>query len=1173
MCDSQADISVIKLSAFQCDPIFDTSQIIKIKGITNDVIYSHGTISVEFFFNDIIISHKFHVVPDEFNIPSEGIIGRDFNKRFHCVMDYGDMTFLIKTKDANIKLNIMNEPEENISILAARCETYRIFHIQNFSGPSLIPAQEISPGIIIPNTIAHTADTIVRVLNTSTSTESVNNTIFNAIPLTNFDIFTINKINDNKIKERNNKLIQYFSKSTPSHVRKETLELCMKYSDIFALPEDKMTTNNFYEQRLRAKDEFPVYVKNYRLPKVQKDEINEQVSKLLANDLIEPSVSPFNSPLILVPKKSNDGKKKWRMCVDYRMLNKQLIADKYPLPRIDEILDNLGRAKYFSIVDLQAGFWQIPIEKNSREMTAFSTEKGAFQWKVLPFGLNIAPNSFSRMMAIAFSGLPPENAFIYMDDLVVIGCSIKHHLDNLENVFKVCRKYNLRLNPEKCEFFRPEVSFLGHTCTEHGIKPDSKKLHAIENYPKPTDKESTKRFAAFANYYRRFIKDFADIVRPLNRITRKKTHFEWTNECDLAFYTIRDILKSPTVLAYPDFSKPFRVTVDASTFACGAVLSQLHGDEDRPIAYISKAFKKGELNKPIIEKELMAIHFAITSFRPYIYGTQFDVMSDHRPLVYLYGLNDPSSKLTRIRLELEEYNFTVHHIKGKDNVVADALSRITFDSIKSGATPTKILVTTRAQAKKNKNPDFDENNNTMTTKLNFYEQLNRAIDTKTPRIKSNVDENENLIICAYLKHKKIFELKFPAIAKEYSYEKILMSMQQETAKRGIKNIQWPKNDLVMKNISTEKFKAAVDKCLNKLCIVVIPAAEVITDIEQQLKLIKQYHDDPLFGGHMGKSKMYEKLRSRFYWKSMNRDIAKYVQSCTMCHLNKPKTKPKVPMKITYTPQSVFDTVIVDTIGPLPKSDNNNVYAVTMICDFSKYLISVPIPNKEANTVAKAIFEHFILIYGIMKQIRSDCGTEYKNEIIKCLCKMLNINHNFSTPYRHESVGSIERNHRFFNQYIRSYVSNVNEWESYLKYFTFCYNTSPHSSFNDRFTPFELVFSKKANLPNDLTKQIEPLYNIDNYALQAKYKLQKAYELVNKLLVKAKTYNKTQYDKNVTNHSFNIDDLVYIQNEPYDKKKNVNVGPFIIKSIDNPNVTLIDPKTNKMKTVHMTKLRV
>lgn len=1149
----------------------DSSNIIKIKGITDNAIESFGTVPLSFIFNDIVITHNFHVVPDNFCIPSDGIIGKDFNRRFKCLIDYSDMTFTIHYQDRIIRVNIFSEPKTNTSALPARCESYRVFHIKNFNNTCLVPSQELAEGIFIPNTIARSADVVIRVLNINASMRKINTQIENSILLSDFDIFTMKKSEQKSHETRKTRLKEYFSKRTPDYARDDLLNLCMKFADVFALPDDKLTTNNFYTQKLKLKSDDPVYVKNYRLPKTQKDEIDKQVQKLLENDLIEPSISSFNSPLILVPKKSLNGEKKWRMCVDYRMLNKNLVADKFPLPRIDEILDSLGRAKFFSVLDLYSGFWQIPIEANSREMTAFSTDRGAYQWKVLPFGINVAPNSFSRMMSIAFSGLPPESAFIYMDDLVVIGGSIKHHLSNLEKVFSTCRKFNLKLNPEKCEFFRPEVTFLGHSCTEHGIRPDNKKLETIEKYPRPNDKESTKRFTAFANYYRRFIPNFADIARPLNKLTRKKAVFKWNEECERSFVSLRDSLKSTKLLAYPDFNKEFRVTVDASNFACGAVLSQLHDGEDKPISYISRAFKQGELNKPIIEKELLAIHFAITTFRPYLYGTHFSVFSDHRPLVYLYGLKDPSSKLTRIRLEIEEYNFDVFHIKGKENVVADALSRITFESIKSTGENKQILVTTRAQTKKLN--EFSANKSPVIIKKpKIFEDINRLFDTKIPRIKS-VQQKNKIIIRAYMKHRLLCEIAIIASANgRFEYETMLKSIENALAKHNIYELQWPVNDTILKHAKINDFKQAGEKYLKKLQIRVIAAAEAIHNKNKQHELMTKYHSDPFFGGHMGKKKLYEKLRSMFYWKNMHKDIAQYIDSCEMCHLNKPKKKLKSPMKITKTPQSIFDTIIIDTLGPFPDSTNGNKYAVTMVCDLAKYLVTSAVPNKEAKTIARAIFNDFILIYGIMKELRSDCGTEYKNEIISELCSLLKIDHKFSTPYHHESVGSIERNHRFFNQYIRNYVNDFKEWEEYLRYFTFCYNISPHSSFNDKYSPYELVFNKNPNVPNRLTEAIEPIYNVDNYVKEAKYRLQRAHFEAKKFIDKSKAQNKKQFDKNVRDREINVDDQVYINVEPYDKRKNVNDGPYIVKEVKGENLVLLNKKNKTTKTVHRNRIR-
>lgn len=446
--------------------------------------------------------------------------------------------------------------------------------------------------------------------------------------------------------------------------------------------------------------------------------------------------------MLIVPKKD---KGKYRMCIDYRLVNKKIIADKFPLPRIDSILDGLGRARYFSKLDLFQGFHQIPLKDESRDLTSFSTDRGSFRWKVLPFGLNIAPNSFSRMMAIAFSGLTPMQCFLYMDDLIVIGISEQHHLKNLKSVFEACEKYNLKLNHYKCEFFRPEVTYLGHRCTQNGVLPDNSKIETMMNYPRPNSKDAVKRFLAFANYYRKFVRNFADIAAPLNKLTRKKSSFDWTTECSHSFEKLKNALMSPTILQYPDFSRQFIITVDASKYGIGAILSQYHDNEDLPISYASKSFTKGESNKPTIEQELIAIHFAIKHFRPYIYGTEFLVKSDHRPLVYLFGLKDPSSKLTRIRLDLEEYNLSVEHIKGKDNVGADALSRMSIDDFKDlNKEVTKVLVLTRAMVNKKKQSDTadmtnesktDENMKDEVLNVKIYDEIRSYKYSEIPQIK------------------------------------------------------------------------------------------------------------------------------------------------------------------------------------------------------------------------------------------------------------------------------------------------------------------------------------------------------------------------------------------------------------------------------------------------------
>jgi len=243
-----------------------------------------------------------------------------------------------------------------------------------------------------------------------------------------FENLTDYDIHNSNLENRSEQVISKLRKNFPEQFKNQLTELCTRYSDVFGLETEPISTNNFYKQTLRLKDDEPIYIKNYRSPHSHVDEIQKQVGKLIEDKIVEPSVSEYNSPLLLVPKKSlpNSEEKKWRLVIDYRQINKKLLSDKFPLPRIDDILDQLGRAKYFSCLDLMSGFHQIELEENSRNITSFSTSNGSYRFTRLPFGLKIAPNSFQRMMTIAFSGLEPSQAFLYMDDLMVIGCSEKH---------------------------------------------------------------------------------------------------------------------------------------------------------------------------------------------------------------------------------------------------------------------------------------------------------------------------------------------------------------------------------------------------------------------------------------------------------------------------------------------------------------------------------------------------------------------------------------------------------------------------------------------------------------------------------------------------------------------------------------------------------------------------
>ena len=1193
--DTQADISIIKNTSLYNYVNLNSNDYIDIKGITNNSIQSLGSINAQLNINGYKIIQKLHVVSEEFNIPSDGILGRDFLKTFNCKIDYSNKTLTINADTRKIILNILEGPDEDTFVIPPRCEVIRRFNIQTKNETTrFVPNQELTPGIFTTNTIIDPRNAYVRIINTTNETKVVPRNNLISESMEDYIVVDFKKIDPN----RNTTLLNILTKDIPQNVKPELSKLCSDFAEVFALESDKMTVNNFYTQHIRTVDKEPVYIKNYRIPHTQKVEANRQVNLFLKNNLIEHSTSNYNSPIIIVPKKE---KGKWRMCIDYRLVNKKIVADKFPLPRIDEILDGLGRARYFSVLDLFQGFHQIPLDEESRDLTSFSTDTGSFRWKVLPFGLNIAPNSFARMMSIAFSGLTPTHCFLYMDDLIVTGTSERHHLDNLKSVFKALKKYNLKLNPYKCKFFRPEVTYLGHRCTQNGVLPDNSKIDTMINYPIPTDKDSVKRFVAFANYYRKFIKNFASIAAPLNKLTRKNSKFEWTNECTNSFNFLKNNLISPPILQYPDFSQKFIITVDASKYGTGAILSQLHDNEDLPIAYASKSFTKGESNKPTIEQELIAIHFAIKHFRPYIYGTNFLVKSDHRPLVYLFGLKDPSSKLTRIRLDLEEYNFTVEHIKGKDNVGADALSRmsninnsLSIDDLKNLHKETKyVRVLTRSMKNKNlinESAEINENptkinenmqnneNANSAHNINIYEELGSFNYNKIPKIKFTRFKNDNnprIEIVVYFRNKILTQLNTSnlIINEKLSLATILSQLENTANKFNLEKMHIQLNDIIFDKIPIEEFKNVGNKVLQKLKIVLTKPVQIVSNEDEKLAILKQYHDNPIEGGHSGQKRLYAKIRTKYYWKNMSKTIQNYVRQCNECQINKTQKHTKEELTITKTPQKPFDIVTIDTIGPLLPSDQGNKYAVTLICNLTKYLITVAVSNKESKTIAKAIFDKFILTYGPMRQILTDSGTEYKNQTLTELCNILQINLIHSTPHHHETVGTVERNHRTLNEYLRTYLNeNRTNWEECMKYFTYCYNITSNSSLNLKFTPYELVFGK---IPNDLNifmnNKIDPLYNVDNYAKELKYRLQIAHTIAKELINISKEKSKKHYDKRVKPIELKIGDKILVTNEEGHKHEKLYLGPYTITKIIDNNVEILDE--NKIKTTIVHKNRV
>ncbi|OIC27728.1 hypothetical protein A7M48_19275 [Acinetobacter baumannii] len=407
-------------------------------------------------------------------------------------------------------------------------------------------------------------------------------------------------------------------------------------------------------------------------------------------------------------------------------------------------------------------------------------------------------------------------------------------------------------------------------------------------------------------------------------------------------------------------------------------------------------------------------------------------------------------------------------------------------------------------------------------------------------------------------------------------DQFFQRLNEEARINSIIQTQLSPSEQIFEFVTIKNFKEKGNKILKNLKIALLNKVTKIdkNDKVQIKAILSKYHDDPSEGGHSGISRTLRKIKNYYYWPQMTKAISKYVKTCLKCQQAKTTKHTKTPLTITETPATAFDKVLIDTIGPLPRSENGNEYAVTIICDLTKYLVTVPIPNKSAKSVAKAIFENFILKYGPMKTIITDMGTEYKNQIIDDLCKYMKIKNITSTAHHHQTLGTIERSHRTFNEYVRSYISvDKTDWDIWIQYFTYCFNTTP--SVVHEYCPYELVFGRLPRQFIDFNRidRIDPIYNMDDYSKEVKLRLEIAYRRAKNMLDKAKADRKIKYDRNISNFELKIGDKILLKNETGHKLIIIILGPYLVSETgDNDNITIIGNK-NKKQIVHKDRLKI
>ena len=893
--------------------------------------------------------------------------------------------------------------------------------------------------------------------------------------------------------------------------------LVERHQSTFATQGDGCGRTSLVQHRIDTGNSVPIKLPPRRVPLAQEQEIEELLEEMKKSGIIEPSSSPWSSPVTLSPKK--DGSK--RFCVDYRRLNNVTRKDSYPLPRIDDTFDLLHGSRWFATLDLKSGYWQVELYPADKEKTAFTTGSGLWQFTVMPFGLCNAPATFERLMENVLRGLLRKICLVYLDDVIVFANSPEELLDRLGQVLQRFHTAGLKLAPKKCQLFQKEVRYLGHIVSEKGIAADPEKLEAVKNWPVPQDQHEVRSFLGLCSYYRRFVKDYAHITTSLNQLMGTHSPFIWTDECQEAFDCLKEKLCSPPILALPEPGKTFIVDTDASNTAIGGVLSQKDEQGERVIAYFSKTLSQPEKNYCVTRRELLAVVRTLKHFHKYLYGQKFLLRTDHSALQWLMTFKEPEGQVARWIQQLQEYNFEVQHRKGASHRNADALSRRPCTGrcrTENHAKIQNMRFTTSFDLKEAQ--DQDE----VLRQVKSWKQAGER-----PSWHEIADRDQEL---------KILWAQFDSLD---TVDGILCRM-------------WESAD------GTEKKPQLL-----------VPRS-VVTEILQEVH-------NGISGGHLGVTKTLSKIRERFYWPAYKLDVENWCRRCVTCAASKgPQTRGRAQMRI-YNVGFPFERIAMDVAGPFPVTKNGNRFVLVIGDYFSKWMEAYPIPNQEAETVAKVLVEEWIARFGVPLELHTDQGRNFESRLFQEMCKLLGIKKTRTTPSRPQSDGMVERFNLTVDQFLSKVVSsNQEDWDCYLPYFLLAYRSSIHES--TRQTPARVMFGHELRLPCDLEFGAVPdkPLPVEEYVENLAEKLHHIHNSVQDHLRIASDRMKARYDVRANDAAFNEGDAVWFYNPRRRKGKSPKLqasweGPYFVQSRLNDVVYRIRQGGKKPRIVHRDRLAV
>lgn len=787
-------------------------------------------------------------------------------------------------------------------------------------------------------------------------------------------------------------------KNLPRSIVPQMKQLFSRYLASLSL-DGKINTIKCEPFRILLDTDAPIAGKaRYRYSFAERVAIDECMDVLVANKCVEPSTSLYDANVVLDNKNG-----KYRMCIDYKPLNKHTVKFPHVMPRFEEMIDCMRDAVIFSKFDLTMGYHQMALHPADVHKTAFTVQghryRGKYQWLKLPFGVQNGPMFFQATMENILRPILWNSAVVNVDDCLVFSKTVEEHPRDVETFLQLISANNIMLKPAKLDLGAKDLEFVGHRITTDGVQISPSKMAKMADHPVPQNRKELLSFLQFANFLRKHTPYFAQLTASLYKLSaQKKAPFVWTTECQAAFEAVKKAFLEPPVLAFPDPNLPYRCYTDASFEALGAVLCQEQNGVECVIACASRVLTGAENNYSATQLECLAVHWCLTQpFRQYVFGSKIEIVTDHAALVWLFE-RSPTEKSRRLRNwihELSEYDLVVVHCPGSLQL-ADSLSRA--GSEEKLARPQIKLPAEKAALKLNA-VRIDDSTSWQPASVR-HQQLN---DPELGQVFTDIETKVQPQNFASWKSRTLFQAR-----------------DRVVVLNGMFMIK------VVRNVAG-KPKTRIN--------LIVPSS-------LRLEVLKACHNAPV-SGHLGIARTVANVKSRFWWPGLFDDVKQYCSSCDFCLARKSSNAvAPVTAKVTTSP---FVDVHIDIVGEIfPHSAQGHRYVLSLTDAFSKLVTAYPIRDKSAKTVARML-TRYCSDFDIPINLISDCGGEFENDVVATLCESLGIKKKHTVPYNPRANGQEERSHRTFIDSLAATLSEFGgSWSDRLPLVVRAYNTTPHS---------------------------------------------------------------------------------------------------------------------------------